>query len=240
MFSVRTRFVVFATVFSLNAMYASAGPQTAVALPITLKLGGSWESGSSTRNVSVTATFDGASLDQNPWNRIGAYQLSSVTFGFTQLGKFSTPFELCGDVSQSQLHLYPSSEGIPTGEVRMFGRFDTIAPFPNGILPTEYDLRMYFTSLPDDSLSALSGVGNLMYSSRYLTDQIGGRSSNFLQSDLQVIQSAVPEPATYALFLTGLGLICYTTRRRRLIQNNSDLLSSSPRERVGCGVLTIR
>lgn len=148
------------------------------AAPITLNVNGNWETLAPDQNISVTATFDNLATDQDPLDRIGAYSLTSVTFAFTHLSQFTSPFSVRADVTQSTMHIYPTAPGVPTGEVRLFGRFDQTLPFPNGILPTEFDFRITLASLQNDQLTSLFGNGALPHASLYMSDQLGARSSN--------------------------------------------------------------
>ena len=128
---------------------------SALAAPINLTVIGNWQTLDPTPNVTVSASFDSAAVDQDSWDRIGAYTLTSLEFNLTNIGFPRIPLTLQADTGLSMLHLYPSSAGTPIGEVRLFGSFINTAIFPNGLQALEFDLRLYFDDIQNDGLGAL-------------------------------------------------------------------------------------
>lgn len=164
--------------------------------------------------IAVRASVDSGIVDADPWSRIGSYGLASITFSFSRLGTISTPFELVGDVTQSTLHLYPSEAGGP-GEVRLFGHFDQSVLMPNGIAPVEFDLRVYFASLGADSLASLEAPLMHTYSSLYVSDQLGARSSNLLSSTFGTSAAEISEPRSFELVFAAIAGLAFALRRAR-------------------------
>lgn len=199
-------------IFASLLLAAFAGSTTAA--PVTLHLAGSWESISSDQNLSVTATFDSASVDQEASPLIGAYPISGITFGFEHLGSFASPFSLIGDPAQTTLHLYPSSAGSSTGELRVFGQFASGSALPNGLVPLEFDLRLTFAQLDGDGLQALASVGSLVSSTFYWVDQVGARSSS-IDQPTATVNFDVPEPNSAYLLAIALVAAAWVHRRNR-------------------------
>lgn len=194
---------------------------SALAAPINLTVIGNWQTLDPTPNVTVSASFDSAAVDQDSWDRIGAYTLTSLEFNLTNIGFPRIPLTLQADTGLSMLHLYPSSAGTPIGEVRLFGSFINTAIFPNGLQALEFDLRLYFDDIQNDGLGALQGNLNHSYASLYLSNSLGAYSSNFNSSTVIISTGAVPEPSGLTLALLAFSCLIFTKRKDALISHET-------------------
>lgn len=197
---------------TLAALILCLSCVAAAASPVKIRIDAEWPVNYPPTELVVTATLDSASTDQDPTPQIGRYRLDALTFEFSRLGVMGTPFTLSADVNQSAFDIYPSAGGGP-GEIHLFGNFAS-SPMPNGILPIDFSLRLYFEAVASDGIDSILAPLAHTYGSMYLSDQIGARSSNFTTSVVSIAQ-AVPEPAPISLIACGLALAAVFGTRRR-------------------------
>ena len=97
------------------------------------------------RNVRVTANADLNGIDASPASTIDKYRVANVHFDFDRLGRLNSPFVLEAGPARSWTFLYPGGPGQRAGEVRFAGEMSGACALPNGILATDFDLRLYFS-----------------------------------------------------------------------------------------------
>lgn len=185
----------------------------ASAAPITLTTTGIWETPSTSPNFRIMAGVESDQTDSDPRTQVGLYAVQDLAFHFSELGKFKTPFSLFADADSTKLEISLSDDG--SGELHYFGSMLSTYTFPNGSPPTTFDMRLWFRTLEDTSLSSLSRLGEYEGGMLYLTDGNSARSSRFLTSSVDVQVQTVPEPNSAALSMLGV-LVLLSSRRKRM------------------------
>lgn len=195
------------------AITASTVPATWAA-PVTLSLDGSWAMPDASRNVRVAARADLDGIDASPPSTIGMYRVAGVHFDFERLGKLTSPFALEADPARTWMFLYPGDPGQRAGEVRFAGEMSSARALPNGILATDFDLRIYFSELIDDTPGALFSLGSIQSASLWLGTQVGAYSEAFTWGQFNVA-GELPAPGQASAAAPGLIALGYLALRRR-------------------------
>jgi hypothetical protein len=185
----------------------------AVASPAMLALNGSWNDPVPEYNLSVGILFDTEGVDQSSSEQIGRYKPLEVSFCFSRLGVYRSPFCLKGLADESELYVIPTPAGGGIGEINVSGNFDQSFLEPTGIFPVNYDLRLYFRSVPSDRLDSILMAGSYEYASFYMLNQIGSRSNRFTMSEVSI--GAIPEPRATLLAIVGVCVVSFGMKSRR-------------------------
>lgn len=186
----------------------------AQAAEVKMTIEGSWLTAVSGRNLLITAKARLDSTDAAPAMDIGSYAITDLRFDFEQLGVLTNPFMLQADPAHSSMHIYPRRPGEAAGEVRFFGGMDRSVSMPNGVEVIDFDLRLYFTDVLDDTPGSLLHLGALRSASLWLSDQAGARSGEFAWATAVATSSQVPEPGV-ALLAVPWAILALLYRGRR-------------------------
>lgn len=184
------------------------------AAEVKMAIEGSWLNADSGRNLLITAKARLDTTDAAPAMDIGSYAITDLRFDFEQLGVLTTPFMLQADPAHSSMHIYPRRPGEAAGEVRFFGGMDRSVLLPNGLEVIDFDLRLYFSDVLDDTPGSLLHLGALRSGSLWLSDQAGARSGEFAWARASVTSSQVPEPGVALLAVPWLFLALHLSGRR--------------------------
>lgn len=188
---------------------------SAHAAEVSMAIEGSWMTADSGRNLLITAKTRLDSTDADTSTGIGSYAITDLRFDFTQLGVLTAPFKLQADPAHSSMHIYPHRPGEAAGEVRFFGGMDRSVLMPNGLEVIDFDLRLYFSEVLNDTPGSLLHLGALRSASLWLSDQVGARSAEFAWARASTTSSQVPEPGVALLAVPWLILAMLLRGRRR-------------------------
>lgn len=155
---------LFAKITIARALVASAVAFTTVAAhasTVPMTVAGNWMAPETAQNLLIRARAHLGGVDGDPRPTAGSYGLSDLSFQFERLSTFNSPFTLRADPGRSNMHIYARSPGEGVGEVRFFGGMDRTLLMPNGSEAIDFDLRLYFSEVPNDTPGSLLQVGAL-------------------------------------------------------------------------------
>lgn len=161
---------------------------------------------------TTTEEFTGAIFLQftSPTLLSGPADLTNI--GSFMMGGETTPsFYGNGSIIGNWVYPYP----YQVDAYHSYGEFQILAVDANG-LPTDWNIKLQgdagYTRHTYSNFETTPTIDKIYGYSEYGYDW-SGQTTN--PGQWSVI-SVVPEPETYAMLLTGLGLIAYVTRRRKL------------------------
>jgi hypothetical protein len=227
------------------ATIAVAAPASAATFVINLAGGGANVGGSTNGNVrtynpamvdgvslSLTASAWTNALDMNPdsilSSYLGAYSSGLGVTNPNENGSNNThvvdnvaredfillKFSRAVDLTSIYLNVFAVDGGTPDSDATVRYRNGATAPV-NGGLSSSYFSQFTSIAVPGNSSSGSRTIDGVNYSDTWLVGAASGGSNDGFKLFSVTVNTAVPEPATWAMMLVGFGGLGATLRTRR-------------------------